>query len=268
MRLVELRDVTRLLTCSAWCAAIMWVVILAGNLFVPSEVRADQYRVTMSENDTVCEASRLFFTDYVELLHKRFPDLISIGWRPTLADILIREKHAEFSIIDWTEVQLLEPALQDMKGGEITQSSVDIDNDGQLDVVVRIRWRLRGVPTDTLAIFEKKKSPLDGIREFSLDMLDQAESELDFTARGYRLKKAAGKAEREHGGGRTIGAFELVPFRLNGTTYISITNPYRSEDKDWNRWRVIAKYTGSPDLEDVCYLKRVQQETSKPRKRK
>lgn len=241
----------------AQCSAMMSFLILAGNFFSPSDVLADQYEVAMSQNETVCRASSLFFTDYVELLHKKLPGVASIGWRPNLADILIREKHAEFSIIDWTEVQPLAPDLQ-RKKGEITQASVDIDNDGQLDVVVRIQWQLRGVPTDMLAIFEGTKNPLDENREFSTDMLDQAESVLDFTERGYSLKKARGKAKRDHGGGRTIGAFELVPFRLTGTTYISITNPYRSEDKDWNRWRVIAKYTGSPNLEEVCYLKRVQ----------
>jgi hypothetical protein len=236
--------------------------ILVGNFFLPPDILADQYEVAMSQNEAVCKASSRFFTDYIELLHKRFSDVASIEWRTNIADILIREGHAEFSIIDWTEVQQLVPDLQ-MKKGEITQASVDIDNDGQLDLVVRIQWKLRGLPTDMLAIFGGKRNPLDEIRDFSLNLLDQAESVLDFTKQGYGLKKARGKAESDHGGGRTIGAFELVPFRLNDTTYISITNPYLSKDKDWNRWRVIAKYTGSSNLEDVCYLKRVQQESSK-----
>lgn len=246
----------------------MYLFVLLGSFFSSTNALADQYEIAMSQNEAVCKASSHFFTDYIGLLHKRFPEVGSIAWRSDIADVLIRDGHAEFSVIDWTEVQQLVPALKDMKGGKITQASVDMDNDGQLDLVVRIKWRLRGLPTDMLAIFEGKKNLLGENREFSTDMLDQAESVLDFTARGYSLKKAQEKAESDHGGGRTIGAFELVPLRLNGTTYISITNPYLSEDKDWNSWRVIAKYAGSSNLEEVCYLKRVQEETSQPRKRK
>lgn len=235
---------------------------LVWTFFLPLDVYANQYEVVMSQNEAVCKASSQFFTDYIELLHKRFPDVRSIRWRPNIADVLIREEHSEFSIIDWTEVQQLAPDLQKKKG-EITQTSVDIDNDGQLDMVVRIQWHLRGLPTDMLVIFEGKGKPFGEIRDFSLNLLDQAESVLDFTEHGYSLRKAWGKGETDHGSSRTIGAFELVPFRLNDTTYISMTNPYLSEDKDWNRWRVIAKYTGSSNLDDVCYLKRLNQESSK-----
>lgn len=194
--------------------------ILIGNFFSPPDVLADQYEVAMSQNEAVCKASSRFFTDYIELLHKRFPGLAPISWRSNIADNLIRERHAEFSVIDWTEVQSLAPELQDKKG-EITQSSVDIDNDGQLDLVIRIQWQLRGLPTDMLVIFGGKGKPLGEIRDFSLNLLDQAESVLDFTEHGYSLKNMRDKGETDHGGGRTIGAFELIPFTLNDTTYIS-----------------------------------------------
>jgi hypothetical protein len=86
--------------------------ILIGNFFSPPDILADQYEVAMSQNEAVCKASSRFFTDYIELLHKRFPDVASIVWRPNIANILIREGHAEFSIIDWTEVQQLVPIFK------------------------------------------------------------------------------------------------------------------------------------------------------------
>lgn len=233
-----------------------------GSVSLANNALADRFELVMSQDDVICRDAANFFTDYLETLQRQYPEFESVQWQPKLATKLMHEKHPRFSSVNEESIQQLSPDLQGKKG-EITQFSVDIDNDGQLDRVVKVQWRLRGVHTDQLAIFRGKGKPEDQFLEFSMELLGQADGLLDFSGNGYELKNIPTFREGEYEGYRTTGAFELALFQFDGKSYISLTNPYPSKGKDWSKWRVVAQYREPSKLEDICYLKRVTPKSSK-----
>jgi len=202
---------------------------------------ADRYKLAMSQDDVVCKPMVQFFDDHLKISGKT-----------------LYAKNSEFSPVEWKPVENLGPDLGDLKG-EIMQSQVDIDNDGQIDLVVKIKGRLRGVDTDQLAIFTGKRRAETQLQEFTQEVLGKANYLLDFSGERYELKKIPkakeGTFEFYHS---VAGVFELMPFRFQNTTYISMMNPYFGVGDEDNKWRVITKYIGPSKLDDVCYLERVK----------
>jgi hypothetical protein len=100
----------------------------------------------------------------------------------------------------------------------------------------------------------------------TMEDLHRADGSLNFTGDEYLLKKIPKHRFKD---GPSIfhsiggGAF-LLPFRFHNSTYVLIANPFQEIVIEGRRFSVVAKFSMSTKVEDVCYL---EETVSGPKKR-
>jgi hypothetical protein len=122
---------------------------------------------------------------------------------------------------------------------------MDLDNDGQEDLVVKATFCLKGPPSDSLYMFPADSTVLEQASWQDLSPLLATRNKFERTGGTYPL--TALRIDKAPAPPILTTSFSLQPFLLDGRSYIGMTDTRR-------KWMVIAKYLGGERFEDLCYL--------------
>ncbi|MEW6246291.1 MAG: hypothetical protein AB1555_06215 [Nitrospirota bacterium] len=203
--------------------AITVLLAMSGIAWAGKEA----YRLVMSKDTEVCSAILALFND----------DLRKHG-------AIQYDYHNIF--VSWQPMSLPDETAPGSHCGEIRKAVLDIDNNGQDEIVLRTSLCWHSVLTDSLFIFSKTS---------------EVPARLSWRNMGELLSG--------HSGVIGAGPYELVLWPqskkgelrptlsdpwvlelmvLNGTAYVSMT------DRNYGYIAAIAKYRGGSTLEDICYF--------------
>lgn len=222
--------------------ALMWG-LFSGNV-IP-DAYAAEYKLAMSEEKAVCQVMLQFAKEgLLQTMQLEQPQ----GFEAP-----------GFNFVQWTTV----PHADSFRGhsGNIEGALFDINNDGQLDWIVRIQWAIGGMYNHELLVYEKQSRPL--FQEAGFALQDEKRANVRLTLRGepYLLTKIskheAKKGDRYHY--YIVSPPYLIPFQFNHETYILIANPFVSPEMlpGHKRFAAVIKYPASFQFQDVCYLEEV-----------
>ncbi len=146
----------------------------------------------------------------------------------------------------WEPVQLKGQGPPTRRCSSFDKTRMDLDNDGQEDLVVKATFCLKGLPSDSLYVFPADSTVLEQASWQDLSLLLATDNKFERTGGTYPL--TALRIDKAPTPPILMTAFSLQPFLLDGRSYIGMTDT-RQE------WMVIAKYRGGEQFEDLCYLR-------------
>ena len=206
-----------------------------------------KYELVMNKDNSVC--------DYIVNIYNN--DMKKYG-------IEKYEGHDVFNSIIWKNIKYSHGLDEKKTYAYGKAAELDINNDGNLDFVIKLTQSLYRKETDYVYIYVNKKYP------DSLTVEDFRKLHNKITPMRYKLNepfnlvidKLSGNAKTNGSTGTVI----LQPFIYNGVTYISFRGFHEFEPEHWKKYLVIAQYnkghlvsrgdqTGV--MSDVCYLERV-----------
>ena len=224
---------------------VILAMFLALGRFPVLAAQAADYKLAMSEEKDVCQLMLKFSKEGL-LETKNLENLPRLD-------------APEFLFVEWGATKLA-PSFQD-HNGNVEDALVDMNNDGQLDWVVRIQWALGGMYSPELGIYTRRQEPLFQDIGFDARDLAKADAHLNFVGRQYFLTKVP---QRKYKGGGSfyydvVPAY-LIPFRFKNVAYVLMANPFSQLEllPDRKRFAVVAKYLSTFQLLDICYIEEVQ----------
>jgi len=148
--------------------------------------------------------------------------------------------------VQWEPVKLKGQGPPTRRCSSFDRAKMDLDNDGQEDLVVKATFCLKGAPGDSLYVFPADSTVLEQANWQDLSPLLETPNKFERTGgtyplTGLRIDKASTPPIL-----RT--SFSLQPFLIDDQSYIGLTDTKRE-------WMVIAKYRGGERFEDLCYLR-------------
>jgi len=154
------------------------------------------------------------------------------------------EQHKIF--VEWKPMALPDDAGNADACGVLSTTTLDIDNDGRNDRLIRTSFCFHSILTDSLFIFPADSDIPAKLTWKDLgDVLITVPNKVDIDS--YELKYWP-KSERGKWPVMVGRPLVLEPFVWQGITYLSMTDRY------YGYRIVIAKHKGGETLEDVCYL--------------
>ena len=156
----------------------------------------------------------------------------------------LRYQHEIFLQIAWKPVELKGQGPKTRHCSSLDKAIVDLDNDGQLDLVVKATFCMKGAPSDSVYVFPADDPVLDQASWQDMAPLLATHDKFERTGGTYPLTSLL----MENGSPALTTLFAIHPFMLDGMTYVSLTDARRE-------WGVVAKYLGGERFEDLCYLK-------------
>jgi hypothetical protein len=159
----------------------------------------------------------------------------------------LRYQHEIFRQIIWKPVELRGQGPKARHCSSLNQAMLDLDNDGQPDLVVKSTFCMKGSPSDSFYKFPADSTVLEQANWQDLSPLLATPDKFERTGGAYPLTQIPIQ-ETGVSPATLIGVFTVQPFMLDGTGYVSLTDG-RAE------WTVIAKYLGGERFEDQCYLR-------------
>ena len=231
-----------------------WGIFILGTLAVLDAHAAD-YKLAMSEEKEVCQLMLKFSNE--KFSNKGLSTFMQLENLPDL-------EAPEFELVTWS-TERVNASLSTVPA---TSTVIDINNDGQLDWVVKTQWALSSVYSDQLDIYVNHREPLNFAEGLNSKDLDRADRHLSLTGRMYTLKKIPPHTSKN--GKRTEywigGVFKLVPFRFRNVTYILMVTPGAAPEvlPGGKKFAVVAKYVPTFELQDVCYIEEVRGRVKKP----
>ena len=159
----------------------------------------------------------------------------------------LRYQHEIFRQIAWKPVELKGQGPKTRHCSSLDKAIVDLDNDGQPDLVVKTTFCMKGSPSDSFYMFLADSAVLEQANWQDLSPLLATPDKFERTGGAYPLTQLP---VEETGVSRSplTGVFTIQPFMLDGNVYVSLTDG-RAE------WTVIAQYRGDGRFEDLCYLR-------------
>ena len=159
----------------------------------------------------------------------------------------LRYQHEIFRQITWKPVELKGQGPKSRHCSSLDKAILDLDNDGQLDLVVKTTFCMKGSPSDSFYMFPADSAVLEQANWQDLSPLLATPDKFERTGGTYPLTQFP---IEETGVSRSplTGVFTIYPFILDGNAYVSLTDG-RAE------WTVIAQYRGGGRFEDLCYLR-------------
>ncbi len=159
----------------------------------------------------------------------------------------LRYQHEIFRQIAWKPVELKGQGPKTRHCSSLDKAIVDLDNDGQPDLVVKTTFCMKGSPSDSFYMFPADSAVLEQANWQDLSPLLATPDKFERTGGAYPLTQLP---VEETGVSRSplTGVFTIQPFMLDGNAYVSLTDG-RAE------WTVIAQYRGGGRFEDLCYLR-------------
>lgn len=155
--------------------------------------------------------------------------------------------NAELSkTVQWEAVQLKGQGPPTRRCSSFDRTRMDLDNDGQEDLVVKATFCLKGAPGDSLYMFPADSTVLDQASWQDLSPLLATHNKFERTGGTYPM--AALRINKASTPPILRTSFSLQPFLIDGQSYIGLTDTKRE-------WMVIVKYQGGERFEDLCYLR-------------
>ena len=154
--------------------------------------------------------------------------------------------NASFSkTVQWEPVKLKGHGPPTRRCSSFDRTRMDLDNNGQEDLVVKATFCMKRVPSDSLYMFPADSTVLEEASWQDLSPLLATSHKFERTGGTYPL--TALRIDKAPAPPALTTSFSLQPFVLDGVAYVGLTDT-RQE------WIVIAKYRGSERFEDLCYL--------------
>ena len=157
----------------------------------------------------------------------------------------LRYQHESFRQITWKPIELKGQGPKTRHCSSIDKALVDLDNDGQQDLVVKTTFCMKGAPSDSLYVFPADSPVLDQASWQDLSPLLATNDKFERTGGTYPLTSFP--MENDSSAALTT-LFAIHPFMLDGVTFVSLTDA-RGE------WIVVAQYLRGEGFEDLCYLR-------------
>jgi hypothetical protein len=155
--------------------------------------------------------------------------------------------NAELSkTVQWEAVQLKGQGPPTRRCSSFDRTRMDLDNDGQEDLVVKATFCLKGAPGDSLYVFPADSTVLEQASWQDLSPLLATPNKFERTGGTYPM--AALRIDKAPIPPILRTSFSLQPFLIDDQSYIGLTDTGRE-------WMVIAKYRGGERFEDLCYLR-------------
>jgi hypothetical protein len=186
------------------------------------------YKLVMSKDKELCTSVLKLFNE----------DMKKHG-------VIKYDKHEMFTRVAWKSVDIGKEADVCLS---LQHATLDIDNDGREDLVIKKRACLRSQLSDSLYIFPIESDVLIKLKPGpgGWEPLYGNSNKFDRTGEGYNLKDLD-PAKNEGLPAAIAGVFTLQPFIWGKTTYVSMTDLYPE-------WIVIAKYLHEDKFKDICYF--------------
>jgi hypothetical protein len=159
----------------------------------------------------------------------------------------LRYQHEIFRLITWKPVELKGQGPKTSHCSSLNNAMFDLDNDGQLDLIVKATFCMKGSPSDSFYMFPADSTVLEQANWQDLSPLLATPDKFERTGGVYPLTQLS---VEESDVNRTplAGVFTVQPFMLDGSAYVSLTDG-RAE------WTVVAQYRGGGRFEDQCYMR-------------
>lgn len=155
--------------------------------------------------------------------------------------------NAELSkTVQWEPVTLKGQGPPTRRCSSLDKTLMDLDNDGQQDLVVKTTFCLKTAPSDSFYMFPADSTVLEQASWQDMSPLLATRDKFERTGGIYPLTSLQ-KGTATPPPSLTT-AFSLQLFLLNGTAYVGLTDTRRE-------WMAIAKYLGGDRFEDLCYLR-------------
>ena len=158
----------------------------------------------------------------------------------------LRYQHEIFRQITWKPVELRGQGPKASRCSSLNKTMIDLNNDGQPDLVVKATFCMKGSPSDSFYMFPADSAVLELANWQDLSPLLATPDKFERTGGAYPLTELPVE-ETEMSRMPLTGVFTLEPFILDGRAYVSLTDG-RAE------WIIIAQYRGDGRFEDGCYL--------------
>ncbi|MEO8047373.1 MAG: hypothetical protein ABI684_08805 [Nitrospirota bacterium] len=159
----------------------------------------------------------------------------------------LRYQHEIFRQIIWKPVELNGQGPKTRHCSSLNKAMFDLDNDGQLDLVVKTTFCMKGAPSDSFYMFSADSAVLEQANWQDLSALLATPDKFERTGGRYQLSGFPMPSEA----GKHLSAlsmmFTVQPFIIDEKAYVALTDG-RGE------WMVIAKYLRGDRFEDECYL--------------
>ena len=148
--------------------------------------------------------------------------------------------------VEWTPIELPGQGPKTRRCSSLDKTLMDLNNDGRADLVVKTTFCMKGVPSDSFYVFPASSQVLNEVSWQDMSGLVLTPDKFERTGGTYPLTAI----QMEHAGELSplSGVFSIQPFRLDGVSYIGLTDARRE-------WMVITKYRGGERFEDQCYLR-------------
>jgi hypothetical protein len=184
------------------------------------------YQLVAGQDSKLCE----------RMLEAFRADVDDRGW--------LRYQHEIFRQITWKPVELKGQGPKTRHCSSLDRALVDLDNNGQQDLVVKTTFCMKGAPSDSLYVFPPDNSVLDQVSWQDMSPLLATNDKFERTGGTYPLTSLPMKDNSP----ALTTVFTIHPFILDGMTYVSVTDARRE-------WIVVAKYLRGERFEDLCYLR-------------
>ena len=155
----------------------------------------------------------------------------------------LRYQHEMFRQIAWKPVELRGQGPKTRHCSSLDKALVDLDNDGQQDLVIKTTFCMKGSPSDSMYVFSADSPVLTQSSWQDLSPLLATNDKFERTGGTYPLTSFP----MENGSPALTTLFAIHPFMLDGVTYVSLTDARRE-------WIVVATYLRGERFEDLCYL--------------
>jgi hypothetical protein len=159
----------------------------------------------------------------------------------------LRYQHEIFRQITWKPVELRGQGPKTRHCSSLDKAIVDLDNDGQLDLVVKTTFCMKGSPSDSFYMFPADSAVLEQANWQDLSPLLATLDKFERTGGSYPLSALPMSSESSKETPALNTVFTVQPFIMDKKTYVALTDGR-------GQWTVIAKYLRGERFEDQCYL--------------
>ncbi len=157
------------------------------------------------------------------------------------------EPNAELTkTVQWEPVALKGQGPTTRRCSNLAKTRMDLDNDGQEDLVVKTTFCPKGSPSDSFYMFPADSAVLEQANWQDLSPLLATPNKFERTGGTYPL--TALRIDKASVPPTLRTSFSLQPFILDDEAYIGVSDTRRE-------WIVIAKYRSGEQFEDVCYVR-------------
>lgn len=209
----------------------------------PSGITHEEYALTMSKNDEMCNHMLQLMNNDLEQFDRTYD-----------SNDRFVSSIEEFKAIPWKPARASFENNGKIHYWNVESALFDLNNDGVLDFVVRDKSMLSGMRVDGLYIFDR--SVATRVNTLTTKELFESNNQISMDQVTYMLSTPLK--------GRSVNLWLLSPFIYHGISYIYMQSLYKKDEAVGMDFVVIAKYIGGKfkremmgKMEDVCYIERI-----------